>query len=101
MANVIKIKLKGYDHKTVDSSVEKIISQIEGAGAKVTGPIPLPTDKNIYTVIKAVHKYKYSREQFELRTHKRLIEIKEVNDDVKATLSRISVPAGVFIEVKM
>lgn len=70
MSKTVKIKLKGYDHKLVDSSVEQIVSQVQNAGGKVSGPIPLPTDKNIYTIIRAVHKYKTSREQFEIRTHK-------------------------------
>lgn len=101
MAKTIRIKLKGYDHKMVDSSVSKIVSQVEKTGAKVNGPIPLPTEKNIYTIIRAVHKYKYSREQFEIRTHKRLIEIENVTAETEAMLSRVSIPAGVLVEVKM
>ncbi len=99
--STLKIKLKGYDHKLVDGSVQHIVSQVEQSGAKIVGPIPLPTERNVYTVIRAVHKYKSSREQFEIRTHKRLIEVKNVNDETKAVLSRIKVPAGVLIEVKM
>ncbi len=97
----MKIKLKGYDHKLVDGSVSEIVSQVEKSGAKVAGPIPLPTEKNVYTIIRAVHKYKSSREQFEIRTHKRLIEVNNVNDETKAALSRIAIPAGVLVEVKM
>lgn len=101
MSKTVKIKLKGYDHKLVDSSVEQIVSQVQNAGGKVSGPIPLPTDKNIYTIIRAVHKYKKSREQFEIRTHKRLIQIDNVNSDIEDVLSRISIPAGVLVDIKM
>ncbi len=97
----LKIKLKGYDHKLVDESVSEIVSQVEKSGATVAGPIPLPTERNVYTIIRAVHKYKKSREQFEIRTHKRLIEVNNINDETKAALSRIAVPAGVLVEVKM
>ena len=101
MSKAVKIKLKGYDHKLVDSSVEQIVSQVQNAGGKVSGPIPLPTDKNIYTIIRAVHKYKTSREQFEIRTHKRLIQIDNMNSDIEDVLSRISIPAGVLVDIKM
>lgn len=101
MSKTAKIKLKGYDHKLVDSSVEQIVSQVQNAGGKVSGPIPLPTDKNIYTIIRAVHKYKKSREQFEIRTHKRLIQIDNMNSDIEDVLSRISIPAGVLVDIKM
>lgn len=101
MSKTVKIKLKGYDHKLVDSSVEQIVSQVQNAGGKVSGPIPLPTDKNIYTIIRAVHKDKKSREQFEIRTHKRLIQIDNVNSDIEDVLSRISIPAGVLVDIKM
>ena len=101
MEKTIRVKLKGYDHKLVDDSVSKIVSQVEKSGAKVVGPVPLPTDKCIYTVIRAVHKYKDSREQFELRTHKRLIEIQNISDETAEVLSRIIIPAGVVVDVKM
>ncbi len=101
MSKTVKIKLKGYDHKLVDSSVEQIVSQVQNAGGKVSGPIPLPTDKNIYTIIRAVHKDKKSREQFEIRTHKRLIQIDNMNSDIEDVLSRISIPAGVLVDIKM
>lgn len=101
MSKTVKIKLKGYDHKLVDSSVEQIVSQVQNAGGKVSGPIPLPTDKNIYTIIRAVHKYKKSREQFEIRTHKRLIQIDNMNSNIEDVLSRISIPAGVLVDIKM
>lgn len=101
MSKTVKIKLKGYDHKLVDSSVKQIVSQVQNAGGKVSGPIPLPTDKNIYTIIRAVHKDKKSREQFEIRTHKRLIQIDNMNSDIEDVLSRISIPAGVLVDIKM
>lgn len=101
MAKNIRVKLKGYDYKLVDDSVIKIVDQVEKSGAKVKGPIPLPTEKNIYTILRAVHKYKKSREQFEIRTHKRLIEIEDVNEKTEDLLSRVAIPAGVQLEVKM
>lgn len=101
MAKTVKIKLKGYDHKLVDASVEQIVSQVQKAGGEISGPIPLPTEKNIYTIIRAVHKYKTSREQFEIRTHKRLIQIDNVNADIEDVLSRIAIPAGVLVDIKM
>ncbi|MFV0246475.1 MAG: 30S ribosomal protein S10 [Mycoplasmatales bacterium] len=97
----VKVKLKGYDHKLVDSSVKHVVEQATKSGAKVIGPVPLPTERSVYTILRAVHKYKDSREQFEIRTHKRLIEIDNVNDETKAALERISFPAGVLVEVKM
>lgn len=101
MSKTIRVKLKGYDHKLIDDSVSKIVTQVEKSGAKVVGPVPLPTEKNIYTILRAVHKYKDSREQFEMRTHKRLIEIQNVTDETAEVLSRITIPAGVLVEVKM
>ena len=100
MANKVRIKLKGYDHKLVDSSVKKIIEQVEQSGAKVVGPVPLPTERNVYTVLRSVHVNKKSREQFELRTHKRMIEVHDSNSETEAALSRIAIPAGVLVEVK-
>jgi len=99
--DTLKIKLKAYDHKLLDQSVKKIIEQAESTGAKVSGPIPIPTQKTVYTVIRAVHKYKSSREQFEMRTHKRLIQINGINKDTQSALERVSIPAGVFIEMKV
>lgn len=97
----MKIKLKGYDHKKVDLSVKKIIEQVEKSGGKVVGPVPLPTERNRYTILRSVHVNKTSREQFELRTHKRMIEVKNSNSETEAVLSRLSIPAGVLVEVKM
>ena len=96
----LRVKLKGYDYKLVDESVGKIVTQAQKSGAKIIGPVPLPTERNVYTIIRAVHKYKKSREQFEIRTHKRLIEIDNVNDETKDLLSRLNIPAGVSIEIK-
>lgn len=101
MANKMKIKLKGYDHKLIDGSLKSIIEQVEQSGAKVVGPVPLPTDKSIYTILRSVHVNKTSREQFELRTHKRMIEVLNPNAETEAALSRLAIPAGVVVEVKM
>lgn len=100
MADTLKIKLKGYDHKLVDSSVKKIVEQVEQSGAKIVGPVPLPTERNVYTILRSVHVNKKSREQFELRTHKRMIEVHNSNSETQAALSRLSIPAGVLVEVK-
>ena len=96
----IRIKLKAYDHQLIDQSAKKIVETAERTGAKVAGPIPLPTKKEIVTILRAVHKYKDSREQFELRTHKRLIDILEPTAKTIEKLTKISLPAGVDIEIK-
>lgn len=96
----IRIKLKAYDHQLIDQSAQKIVETAERTGAKVAGPIPLPTKKEIITILRAVHKYKYSREQFEMRTHKRLIDILEPTPKTVDSLLKISLPAGVDIEIK-
>ena len=97
----IRIRLKAYDHKTLDSSVAKIIEAAKGTGAVVVGPIPLPTEKQVYTVLRAVHKYKDSREQFEIRTHKRLIDIVNPTPETVDVLTRLELPSGVDIEIKL
>lgn len=97
----IRIRLKAYDHKVIDQSAQQIISSAERSGAKVVGPIPLPTHKNIYTVNKSTNKHKDSREQFEIRTHKRLIEIEEPTPKTIDALMSLNLPAGVDIEIKM
>ena len=96
----IRIKLKAYDHKILDASAEKIISAAKNTGAKVVGPVPLPTEKQVYTLLRSVHVNKDSREQFEIRTHKRLIDI--VNPTAKTVdiLTRLDLPSGVDIEIK-
>ncbi|AHF57413.1 MULTISPECIES: 30S ribosomal protein S10 [Spiroplasma] len=96
----MRIKLKGYDHRVVDQSISKIIEAAQAAGAEVKGPIPLPTDKEIITIIRATHKYKDSREQFERRTHKRVIDIINPSAKVMDTLTRVQLPSGVEIEMK-
>jgi small subunit ribosomal protein S10 len=97
----IRIRLKAYDHKVIDQSVNQIITSAERSGAKVVGPIPLPTQKNLYTVNKSTNMHKDSREQFEIRTHKRLIEIMEPTPKTIDALTNLNLPAGVDIEIKM
>ena len=97
----IRIKLKAYDHVVLDQSAEKIVEIAKRTGAKVSGPIPLPTDKEIITILRAVHKYKDSREQFELRTHKRLIDVLGPNGKTIDALKHLDLPAGVDIELKI
>ena len=94
----IRIRLKAYDYRVLDVSVEKIVAAVKNSGATVVGPIPLPTEKQVYTILRAVHKYKDAREQFEIRTHKRLIDIYSPN--VKL-LDSIHLPAGVDIKIKL
>ena len=92
----IRIKLKAYDHVVLDQSAEKIVEIAKRTGAKVSGPIPLPTDKEVITILRAVHKYKDSREQFERRTHKRLIDIVVPGAKTMEALIKIDLPAGVI-----
>ena len=94
----IRIKLRAYDHNLVDNAAERIVEAMEKAGAKVVGPIPLPTDREIITILRSPHKYKDSREQFEMRTHKRLIDIYGPNAKI---LDGIHLPAGVDIKIKL
>lgn len=102
MANqVMRITLKAYDHQLVDASAAKIIDTVKKNGATVSGPVPLPTKKEVVTILRAVHKYKDSREQFEMRTHKRLIDIKNPNKDAIEALKRLDLPSGVDIQIKM
>lgn len=97
----IRIKLKAYDHKLIDLSAEKIVETVKKTGTKVSGPIPLPTDKEVITILRATHKYKDSREQFELRTHKRLIDIYNPTSKTVDSLMRLDLPAGVDISIKL
>ena len=97
----IRIRLKGYEHQVVDGAADKIIETATRTGAKVVGPIPLPTEKEIITVLRAVHKYKDSREQFERRTHKRMIDILRPSDKTVEALMGLQLPAGVDIEIKL
>lgn len=97
----IRIRLKAFDHTLLDQSAERIVESAKGSGAKVVGPVPLPTDKEIVTVLRAVHKYKDAREQFEIRTHKRLIDIVNPTPKTVDALMRLDLPAGVDIEIKL
>jgi small subunit ribosomal protein S10 len=97
----IRIRLKAYDHRILDQSAEKIVETAKRSGASVSGPIPLPTEKSVYTVLRAVHKYKDSREQFEMRTHKRLIDIVNPTPQTVDSLMRLDLPSGVDIEIKL
>ncbi|HBM81097.1 MAG: 30S ribosomal protein S10 [Clostridiales bacterium] len=102
MANQkIRIRLKAFDHDILDQSAEKIVDTAKKTGAKVSGPIPLPTEKDTVTVLRAPHKYKDSREQFEIRTHKRLIDILSPTPKTVDALMRLDLPAGVDIEIKL
>ena len=97
----IRIRLKSYDHSLIDQAVEKIVETAKRSGAAVSGPIPLPTEKEIVTILRAVHKYKDSREQFEYRTHKRLIDIIKPSAKAVEALTNLELPAGVDIEIKL
>lgn len=97
----IRIRLKAFDHSLLDASAQKIVETAKKTGAEVAGPIPLPTEKDIITILRAVHKYKDSREQFEIRTHKRLIDIISPSQKTVESLMRVDLPAGVDIEIKL
>ena len=97
----IRIKLKSYDHTLIDQSAERIVETAKRTGARVSGPIPLPTEKEIVTILRATHKYKDSREQFERRTHKRLIDIMNASAKTVDAMSKLELPAGVEIEMKL
>ncbi len=101
MANRMRITLKAYDHKIIDQAAKSIIDAVKGTGAKVSGPVPMPTKVEKVTILRAVHKYKDSREQFEQRTHKRLIDVLEPNGKTIETIKKMDLSAGVYIDVKM
>ena len=101
MAKKVRIRLKGYDHNLVDKAAEQIVEAAKRGNAQIAGPIPLPTEKEIITVLRAVHKYKDSREQFEQRTHKRLIDILRPTSKTVEALSGLELPAGVDIEIRL
>jgi small subunit ribosomal protein S10 len=101
MAQKIRIKLKAYDHKVLDQSAEKIVDTVRRTGARISGPVPLPTDRNLYAVIRSPHIDKESMEHFELRTHKRLIDIHEPTPKTVDALMHLDLPAGVDIEIKL
>lgn len=96
----VRIKLKAYDHKVLDAAAIKIVDTVKRTGGEISGPVPLPTEIQKYTVLKAVHKYKDSREQFEMRTHKRLIDIKNPSKETMDALTHLDLPSGVDIEIK-
>ena len=96
----IRIRLKAFDHSILDQSAEKIVETAKSTGAKVAGPVPLPTEKDVVTILRAVHKYKDSREQFEIRTHKRLIDIEKPSKETIDALAHLDLPSGVDIEIK-
>ena len=97
----ISIKLKAFEHKSLDDACAKIVATVKRTGGVVSGPIPLPTEVEKITILRAVHKYKDSREQFEIRTHKRLIEIVAPNKETIDSLQRLELPSGVDIEIKL
>ncbi len=97
----IRIRLKSFDHKILDNTAQKIVEAAKLTGADVAGPIPLPTKKEIVTILRAVHKYKDSREQFEIRTHKRLVDILNPQQKTVDALMKLELPAGVDVEIKL
>ena len=97
----IRIKLRAYDHRMLDVAAREIVEHVTRTGAKVVGPVPLPTERRLYTVIRSPHKYKDSREHFEMRTHKRLIDILDPTPKTVDSLMRLDLPAGVDIEIKL
>ena len=101
MAQKIRIKLKAYDHALLDQACVRIIDTANKGGAKVVGPIPLPTDREVVTIIRSPHKYKDSREQFECKTHKRMIDIYPTSPKAVDSLMKIELPAGVDINIKL
>ncbi|MDR1698026.1 MAG: 30S ribosomal protein S10 [Erysipelotrichaceae bacterium] len=100
-SKVVRIRLQAYDHALLDQSAAQIVAQTKKTGATVVGPIPLPTEKQVYTVLRAVHKYKDAREQFEIRTHKRVIDLTNVSKETLDVLKRMTMPAGVDVFIKL
>ena len=100
-SQVMRITLKAYDHVLVDESAAKIVENCKKTGSQVSGPVPLPTKKEIVTILRATHKYKDSREQFEQRTHKRLIDVISPNQKTMDALQRLEMPGGVYVDIKM
>ena len=97
----VRIKLKAYDHRILDNAAVKIVETVKRSGGEISGPVPLPTEIQKYTILRAVHKYKDSREQFEMRTHKRLIDIKNPSKETMDALKHLEIPSGVSIEIKL
>ena len=100
-SQIMRITLKAYDHQLIDASAKSIIETVKKTGSKVSGPVPMPTKKEVVTILRAVHKYKDSREQFEQRTHKRLIDILRPSNKTVEALTGLELPAGVEIEIKL
>ena len=101
MSNKIRIKLKAYEHRSLDLAASKIVETVKRTGGKVSGPVPLPTEIQKYTILRSVHKDKDSREQFEKRTHKRLIDIENPSKETIDALTHLEIPSGVDIQIKM
>lgn len=97
----VRIKLKAYDHRVLDNAAVKIVETVKRSGGEISGPVPLPTEIQKYTILRAVHKYKDSREQFEMRTHKRLIDIKNPSKETMDALKHLEIPSGVNVEIKL
>ncbi len=97
----VRIRLKAFDHRILDNATKKIVETVKRSGGQISGPVPLPTEVEKYTILRAVHKDKDSREQFEMRTHKRLIDIKNPTKETIDALTRLEIPSGVDIEIKL
>ena len=97
----IRIRLRAYDHKILDLAVEKVLDAAKRSNATVVGPVPLPTEKQVFTILRAVHKYKDAREQFEIRTHKRLIDLQNPTSETLELLRRLQLPSGVDIDIDL
>jgi small subunit ribosomal protein S10 len=96
----VRVKLKAYDHRVLDNAAKKIVETVQRTGGEISGPVPLPTEIEKFTILRAVHKYKDSREQFEMRTHKRLIDIKNPSKETIDALAHLDLPSGVDIKIK-
>ena len=96
----LRVKLKAYEHRTLDKACAKIVDTVKRTGGEISGPVPLPTEIQKYTILRAVHKYKYSREQFEMRTHKRLIDINNPSKETIDALQHLDLPSGVEVQIK-
>ena len=100
MSEKVRIKLKAYDHRILDTAAKKIVETVKRTGGELSGPVPLPTEIEKFTILRAVHKYKDSREQFEMRTHKRLIDVKNPSKETMDALVHLDLPSGVDIQIK-
>ena len=100
MSNILRVKLRSYDHRILDNAASKVVEVVKRAGGEVSGPVPLPTEIEKITILRAVHKDKDSREQYEMRTHKRLVDIKNPSKEIVDVLQRLDLPSGVDIQIK-